>query len=268
MSANPAPYVPKEYWEKRYSQLDIQRSGHMDLPEAFNRWLYHRKRGCLKRGLVSLGFTTNSAHILELGAGTGVYVEKWVQEGAQVTGVDLSHAAMQALQSRFPKHRFFSGDITDSGFSAQFGGGYDLVTAMDILYHITEDPAWERGLAMVHEQLKPGGLFVFTDQFRHGTSLERGYIKWRTLKEYELALQRHGFLIESRMPIFFTMIQVGDTFPARLCQLLDVLWDYTYPRIQRFPAVMGPITYCTDTLLSFLVCEGPSMELMVCRKKG
>src|SRR5215471_12786959 len=56
---------------------------------------------------------------------------------------------------------------------------------------------------------------------------------------YVLAFCRTVVLIASRRPIFFTMIQVGDTFPARLCQWLDVVWDSTYPHMQRFPTVMG-----------------------------
>ena len=47
----PLEYVPESFWEERYSQIDLTRSGHRDLPEAYNRWLYRRKQAVLRCAL-------------------------------------------------------------------------------------------------------------------------------------------------------------------------------------------------------------------------
>ena len=50
MSANPAKpsenakYDPEKYWAERYKEIDLTKSGHVDLPEVYNRWLYRRKK--------------------------------------------------------------------------------------------------------------------------------------------------------------------------------------------------------------------------------
>ena len=36
-------YHAESYWEDRYRSIDISKSGHIDLPIAYNRWLYRRK---------------------------------------------------------------------------------------------------------------------------------------------------------------------------------------------------------------------------------
>ena len=67
----PLEYVPESFWEERYSRIDLSRSGHRDLPETYNRWLYRRKQAVLRRGLARIGFAPRGKRVLEIGAGTG-----------------------------------------------------------------------------------------------------------------------------------------------------------------------------------------------------
>ncbi|MCB1622960.1 MAG: class I SAM-dependent methyltransferase [Pseudomonadales bacterium] len=255
----------QEYWDERYQQLDINRSGHRDLPLRFNTWLYRRKRDCLQRLLRRAQFSLAGKRVLELGVGTGVYVADWVRGGAQVTGIDLSARAVSALQTRYPEHRFACGDFSDPAFASRLDPPFDLVTAADVLYYLADDATWSRTLRTVAESLSAGGLFLIIEQFRHGETWERGVITWRNLQAYTDTLHATGFEIVARVPVFFTMVQVCDEVPARLCRVLDAAWDWTYPWMQRLPGVMGPLTYAIDSTLGSVLAEGPSMEAMLCR---
>ena len=44
-------YDAEEFWAARYADIDLTKSGHIDLPVAYNRWLYRRKKERLLQGL-------------------------------------------------------------------------------------------------------------------------------------------------------------------------------------------------------------------------
>ncbi len=268
MSVETKPYVPKDYWDKRYEKLGIDRSGHMDLPPAYNAWLYKRKKAVVWHLLRREGLSLTDKKVLEMGAGTGVYIAEWVKAGAKVTGLDLSAKAAEALQQRYPDHTFFQADLTDASWAEKISPPYDMVTGIDVLYHLIDDEAWKQALRLASQALKPGGHFVIIEQFRHGEAWERGYIKWRSLAAYTEALEAAGFEILHRKPAFYTMVQVCDVEPPRLSAFLDKAWESTYPWMRRMPKVMGPLMYAIDTIMGGWVSEGPSMEVMLCRKKG
>ena len=268
MSVDDKPYIAKDYWDKRYDKLSIDRSGHVDLPAEYNSWLYKRKRACIHGLLRKAGVSLSKARVLEMGAGTGVYVADWVKAGADVTGIDMSVKAAEALQIKYPDHKFFQADLTDPGLSSRLGPPYDLVTGIDVLYYLTDDTGWQRTLRMVHDALRLEGYFIIIEQFRHGDVRDHGYIKWRSLDAYTKVLTEAGFEIIDLVPAFFTMVQVCDTEPRALCAFLDRAWERTYPWMERIPKVMGPLAYAIDTILGTFLSEGPSMEVMLCRKTG
>src|SRR4051812_14947780 len=129
-------YEPERYWEQRYQRLDLTRSGHCDLPESYNRWLYRRKQAVLERAWRRIGFSLRGQRVLEIGAGMGAYVDFWKRNGARdITGLDLSGAAVAYLTQRYPEHRFLRRDISVPNLQADCGRDYDLVSAIDVLYH-------------------------------------------------------------------------------------------------------------------------------------
>src|SRR2546429_1028305 len=107
MTAAAKPFDREAYWAERYRVIDITKSGHIDLPVAYNRWLYKRKVECLARDLRRAGFNPKGASVLEIATGTGVYVEAWKRAGvARLVGIDISQAATEALRVRFPGYSF------------------------------------------------------------------------------------------------------------------------------------------------------------------
>jgi SAM-dependent methyltransferase len=262
-------YEPERFWEERYARLDIRRSGHRDLPEEYNRWLYRRKQAVLRRGLRHIGFEPRDKRMLEIGAGVGAYLGFWQRCGVRdITGLDLSAAAVVFLTERYAQHRFLRRDITAAGLQADIGTGYDLVTALDVLYHVVDDSLLDSALRNIFEVLRPGGVFAMHDQLLHRASEHRGYIHWRSLVQWQQALDRAGFEIVYRTPIFFCMVQPNNCITARGAARMDALWERSNAVIQRFPSLAGVLGYAVDTTLGAVLDRGPSMELMLARRKA
>jgi SAM-dependent methyltransferase len=261
-------YEPERYWKERYARLDLTRSGHRDLPEAYNRWLYRRKQAVLRRSLRRIGFAPRGKRVLEVGVGTGAYVDFWQRCGVRdIAGLDLSAAAIAFLAERYPQGRFLHRDATVAGLQADCGTGYDLVTALDVLYHVVDDARLDAALRNIFEVLRPGGLFALHDQFLHRPSEHHGYICWRSLAQWQQALARAGFAIVQRTPIFFCMVQPNDCATLRGMARMEALWTRSNAVIQRLPYLAGATGYAVDTALGAVLDEGPSMELMLARRQ-
>jgi SAM-dependent methyltransferase len=271
MSAEAArKYDPEKYWADRYKEIDITKSGHVDLPEVYNAWLYRRKKERLLQGLRKAGFDPKGASVLEIATGTGVYVEMWRKLGiSRLAGIDISQNATDALTRRFPEYSFFKRDLSEPGLAALTGSGFDLVTAVDMLYHVVNDSDFAAALGNLAGTCKPGGYLAIHDFFVHGPDLESGYMKLRNLEGYAKALDRVGFDIVSRTPTFFYSVQTCDHADPEEQARRDRLWSRViYPAILRSPGLAGRLGYYSDRILGSFLSEGPSFEMMICRRRA
>ncbi|HEU0023315.1 MAG TPA: class I SAM-dependent methyltransferase, partial [Thermoleophilaceae bacterium] len=154
----------RAYWEERLSRAySLDGVGWFGLGEPFNRWMYAVRRRLFLRRIGPL--VEPAAEVLDVGSGTGFYVERWLELGVRsVTGSDLTGTAVERLQARFPGHEFhrvdIGGDVTELGADR-----FAAISAVDMLYHITSDQSYERAFANFARLLKPGGLLVFTENF-------------------------------------------------------------------------------------------------------
>ena len=256
------------YWNKRYNTIDSTKSGHIDLPVEYNAWLYRRKQDHVVKAIARVGGSLRAIRLLEVAAGSGAYMSFWKAQGiADYFGIDLSERSIDKLQRRFPQYKFLQRDLSESGLAQVVGAGYDCVSAMDVLYHVVEDEKFRAGLAQLASVLKTGGLLIIHEQFVHGPARDHGYLKWRSQCDYEVALGAAGFEILYRRPTFFFMIQTV-IFKGFAAKAMDTFWDYiSYPFIGRFPRLAGVIGYTLDTAICAMLQEGPSMEVMICRKR-
>ena len=68
----------------------------------------------LRRALRRAGISLSGATVLDVGAGTGFYVKRWLELGAaEVTGIDLSATAVEALRAEYPTAEFRRDDIAE-----------------------------------------------------------------------------------------------------------------------------------------------------------
>jgi 2-polyprenyl-3-methyl-5-hydroxy-6-metoxy-1,4-benzoquinol methylase len=258
------------YWNKRYATVDVTKSGHIDLPAAYNVWLYRRKQAQLGRALAASGVSLRGARLLEVAAGSGAWMDYWTSQGvADYLGIDLSQNAIDELIKRFPTQRFLQRDLNDAGLSAAVGEGYDCIAAIDVLYHVLDDARFTGVLVELARSLKPGGLLAVHDIFTHQAPIDHGrYIRWRTLAQYEAALRAAGFEIVYRRPTFLFMVQNSD-YTGAAGKALNFTWRFlTYRLIAHFPRVAGAFGSFVDSFACRFLKDGPSMEFMICRKAG
>src|ERR1041384_8001820 len=99
MSATPTASAPEKpvyendrYWTQRLErEFTLAGVGHAGVGLAFNRWAYSVRRAVLLRTLRDNGITIPGCNLLELGFGTGFYLDLWTQLGAgHVTGFDIT----------------------------------------------------------------------------------------------------------------------------------------------------------------------------------
>ncbi|MDW8468723.1 MAG: class I SAM-dependent methyltransferase [Burkholderiales bacterium] len=184
--------------------------GYAALGEGFNREAYRRLRlPALERLLRRQRMEIRS--VLEAGVGTGAYGALWEQLGVNNwVGVDVSSVAVADLQTRFSWGSFHVLDLAKPQ-SALEGRSFDVVAAIDVLYHIVEDADFERALTWLATKLNKGGALVVSDVFTDSPWGRRfAHVKRRPLLAYERILEPLGLRLLDREPVFAIL---GDPVP-------------------------------------------------------
>lgn len=109
--------------------------------------------------------TQENCHILDLGCGTGLELEKYylLNPSARVTGIDLSQGMLSALKNKFTDKNITL--VLGSYFDVPFGeSAFDTAVSVESLHHFTKGekvPLY----AKLHKSLKDNGYFILTDYF-------------------------------------------------------------------------------------------------------
>ena len=193
------PYSPKLFWESRLrSSFNLKGVGHIGFSESYNRWLYRRKRRCLESALRDIPL--RGKHVLDVGCGTGFFVEWYLQRGAIVAGIDITDVSIENLSQRY-KGKFFTQDITDPNYRPD--REFDLVNMWDVIYHIVERDAFEQALHNVSISLKQDGLFLLTDWFGAFADIRvADHVHVRCLDTYRRTLGPKGFELKNLNPLY------------------------------------------------------------------
>jgi 2-polyprenyl-3-methyl-5-hydroxy-6-metoxy-1,4-benzoquinol methylase len=261
------PFDPEQYWEGMHRQnRGFAAVGFGGLGVGFNAWMYRVRRIVLRRALGRAGVSVEGSAVLDIGAGTGFYVRRWLELGAaRVTGIDLSDAAVEALRAEFPTAEFLRDDIAEAS-EATLTGRYDLVSAFDVLFHIVDDERFVCAIGNISEVTRPGGHLLLSDNFLHGPAIRGLHQVSRSLTEIEDALQANGFETVLRLPMFVLMNTPIDS-ESHVMQWWWRAISGICRRSHRTGAVLGALLYPVELLLTALAQEGPSTELVVCRRR-
>jgi len=185
-----AEYVPKSYWEARLSaNSNLRGVGHISFSKDYNEWLYRAKRRTLEASLA--GVAIDGKSVLDVGSGTGFFVEWYSKRGAVVAGVDITEHSIESLRKRFPGD-FRVQDISEPGAHPQ--RTYDLVNVWDVLYHVVDDDAHARAIQYVASAVRVRGLLLLTDVL--GAAQNRrvaAHVRFRSLDTYKSLLEPLGF---------------------------------------------------------------------------
>jgi 2-polyprenyl-6-hydroxyphenyl methylase/3-demethylubiquinone-9 3-methyltransferase len=199
-----------EWWDPKGSSAMLHRLNPVRL--WFLREAIDRHWGGDPEGLKPLA----GKRALDVGCGAGLLAEPLARLGAEVTGVDAAAETVAAARA----HAAGSGLAIDyrQGELAGLGlGTFDLVTAMEVIEHVADKPAFVRQLA---GHLAPGGLIVLSTPNRTAQSqllmiglaeavgaIPRGTHDWDdfvTPEELEALLSEAGLKVEARRGIAFS----------------------------------------------------------------
>ncbi|KYK28215.1 MAG: class I SAM-dependent methyltransferase [Theionarchaea archaeon] len=257
-------FNPQEYWETTLQKnFNVVGVGHSGLGVQYNKWMYRVRKYVFIRQLRHLSGLT-SADILDIGSGTGFYIERWKQIGIKsVTGSDITSVSVNELKKRFPDSKFYQIDIGDAVTHSK---KYDMISAFDVLFHIVDDNRFEKALQNIHSLLKPGGYFVFSDNFLHGLPERATTQVSRSLKDITETLEKTGFHIIKRVPMFVLMSNPVDSQSWLLKSLWRVI-KYCIARSEVVGFVVGTVLYPAEVVLVSLLEESPTTEMAICKRE-
>ena len=259
----------RAYWNERLRQhWNPEGASSLSFGRQFNLWRY-RVRGRVFRRLVRrLALEPANLTVLDVGSGTGFYVEQWQALGVEsLAGLDISDWAVGQLTQAYPNWKFYRADISARP-SLLPVGAFDVVSAMDVLVHLVDDTAYLDALHNLGQALKAGGYLLYSDSFFHGADKQwENYWKGRTVSFVTSAMQTCGFELISRVPMSVLMSAPTDT---RHRETIERLWwkliAGTVGRGEWAGFLMGALLYPLELLLVSTLKESPAIEIMICRK--
>jgi SAM-dependent methyltransferase len=260
-------FDPKTYWEKRLTaNYNLRGVGDRRFGQTYNAWLYRVRSRVFRRVTRRLDLDLQSASVVDIGSGTGFYVDQWLRLGVHaLIGTDLTTVAVAKLKERFPAQEFCELDI--GGHALPLAkGSFDAVSAFDVLFHIVDDDRYRKAISNIAALLRPGGYFLYSDNLLRAGSHRTDHQFSRSRSDFESTLHDAGLHIVLRRPMFYLMSTPVDS----QSKLLKRSWERRELALQmgeKAERRIGRTLYPLELLLTAIFHEGPSTEVLVCRKR-
>jgi 2-polyprenyl-3-methyl-5-hydroxy-6-metoxy-1,4-benzoquinol methylase len=260
-------YAAREYWERRLSERwGLHGVGHFTYGQPYNEWLYRVRKRVFLRHVRTLPIGLSDAAVLDIGSGTGFWLDVWHCLGVKtVVGSDMTVVAVKKLRDRHPDLEVLALDISEDDAVRTTGKRFDLISAFDVLFHIMEQDRFENAISNIATLMRPGGYFLFTDTFLHGKSVRSNHQVSRSLEEITRLLGANNLEVVVRAPMFVLMGMPTDTSS----RVPEFLWKVGMAPV-RFVSFIGHAYGAAllplELLLTMLLRESPSTEIMICRK--
>ena len=165
------PYDPKRAWTSRYERLleDSELDDASTIKRGANplrvRYHYNAVENAVLEHALRHGFPERPA-VLDVGAGSGHWIDFYRETlGARETvAVEISSSAARALAAAYagtPGVDVVEADVADASFD--LGRRFDVVSAVDVLFHVVDDAAWRRAVGALAAHLAPRGRIVVAE---------------------------------------------------------------------------------------------------------
>jgi len=175
--------------------------------------------------------------------------------------------AVEDLKRDLPYGKFFQCDIGDPDFNKAGNlKKYDLVSCMDVLFHIVDDERFENAIKNISSLLNAGGSFIYSDNFLHGEVIRYKHQACRTKEYLYKVFKAHGLEITVRKPFMYltnTPIDSKNIF-------LKFRWFWLENIVSRLKFLgwpMGMGMYPLEILLVDSCKESPSTEIVLAKRK-
>lgn len=261
-----SPFNADAYWENRLrARYDERGVGDIGMSLAYNSYLYAVRRRVFRRCVKRLPLQPSATRVLDVGSGTGVYVDEWKKWGAaEVTGLDITETAVERLRESFPGTRFFKADIGEPGEIDKARGAYDVVSAFDVLFHIVDDERYRSALGNIHRAIRSRGWFVYSENLVPSEERLDHYVS-RSESQILESLRNVGFDVVERTPMFVLMNDPVRTRSRLLRRWYSVLHRFAGSG-ERVGKTVGALLYPFEIAATRFVKHGPGTEILICRR--
>ena len=185
-----APFDSRAYWDRRYRTKGNSGAGSYGRLAAFKAEIINQLIAELSPG-----------SLIDYGVGDGNQLELLNLEGVEYTGIDVSPTVIAACKTRF-KHAPFRFLLdTEAIRSHSPSPTADLVMSCDVIYHLVEDPVYERYMSNLFGMARNHVLiYAYDTDHRHAA-----HVRYRKFTEY----------IAERFPEWTLVRHVPQRYPQR-----------------------------------------------------
>lgn len=183
----PGIYRPQAYWRHRLRkyEFDLRGVGHKGLSHQENERTYSTARSVFLELCCEQRIDFRSAHMLDVGCGTGFYAKAFQQAGGQhYLGIDITDVLFAKLRAQFLGFDFMKLDIT----SQELCGVFDLVVMIDVTQHIVSRRKFSSAMRNIRSHLRQDGILILTswlsEKIVRRTSYEVARPLWLYKKEF------------------------------------------------------------------------------------
>lgn len=203
------------------------------------RWLHRSRRAYIKEAIETAGPGQTA---LEVGPGSGVYLQALQRSFDEVTAADIERAHLEHLIPRFPDVRFVGDDITKSSLDTET---FELVLCSEVVEHIPDSLSALQG---IHRVMKRGGTLILSTPQRYSPLelaskvaflpgvvqvvrwiyrepiLKQGHINLMTRRTVRNQLNQAGFQIEREhlSGVYIPLLaEFGGTLGRRVAEAME-----------------------------------------------
>jgi SAM-dependent methyltransferase len=157
-----------------------------------------------------------------------------------------SCSAVGRVRRRFPAVSFFELEL-GAEQAPRPDASYELITALDVVYHVTDDEAWRAAVAEIARLLQPRGRAIVSDGFGKAEVAPAPHVRFRPMEDWEDVAASCGLRIVSTIPLYRWLSR-----------------DVNQPLLRRLPGgLRGAIEY----LLEVTVPRHPHMRLAILERE-
>ena len=245
-------YDPKDYFDSRYRNFpDLRASGHRRFDLSYNEAMYQIASTRLKDALVRNKVDLRNSKLLDIGPGSGYFVDKFLGWGVKsLVGVDIAPTSVELLREKYPDQLFMEGDFSDP--SVQVDDNFDIITAISVIFHITNETLFTKALEKMCMSLKLGGYLIVVDSFSKPLIPTAKHVRLRSFDSYTPIFNNFEINVIEMTPMYFVM---GTSF-----------FPYVIPSILSIPAILNRLIRLDYWLGDHLTNNMNGLKILIARK--
>lgn len=225
-----------DYWRDRLANdPSLTGVGTRPFGATYQRYLYRLKEAAIRRVLCAGRANVAGASVLNVGCGVGYFEPFFDRLGASsVTGVDVAASSIERLRACRPRYDYHVADVGLPLSAPLVGRSFDLITAIDVLYHVVDDARFETAIENLCRLCGDGGMLLFTESPQATVGDALPHVRHRSPEQYHAMLAEHGLRMIARTPMYH--------FFDRPIRGINLLANY--------PNVSFPLVYAVDRIIA------------------